>query len=318
MPIETRSLHAELRAAPNRMIVGRAMRYGSQAIIRMQDGREVRERFAAFAFHDYLKSGAATLLNLQHDGSLTVAITGPLPGRGKLVLRDNPDGLSMESRLPSGDVYDRVLALVADGSTAQTSVEFRALADSVVGDRRTVLQATLPAVGIVDRGAYGDAGSVETRRRAGTLRSRIDYNRKLDCECNPSCHFAKFDAGSLSEIPREALAVAGDFQKPVAALSRGSLRLTPAADGLGIEVDLEAGEIVDRLIEAASTVPLFARPFLDTERSEYVDDDEGLRTYQRATIRAIILSATDKSGGLTPVEIIEPRRAEPIRRRVWL
>ena len=318
--IETRRIYAELRAAPNRTIIGRAMRYGAEAIVRMRDGREVRERFAAFAFNSYIKSGAATRLNLQHDQTLTVASTGPLPGRGTLRLRDNPDGLDMEARLPSGDAYDRVLALVSDGSTAETSVEFRSLSDSVVGDRRTVLQATLPGIGIVDKGAYGSAGSVETRRRAGTLRARIDYNRRLDCECNPNCQFAKFDPGSLSERPREALAVAGEYTRPVAATSKGTLRLLPDDSGLNIEVDLPDpanNEAVRAILEAAA-VGVFARPFLDTERSEFTDDGEGLRTYQRAVIRAIIIGATDKSGGLEAAQIVEPQRAEPARRRVWL
>ena len=69
----------------------------------------------------------------------------------------------MAATLPSGDAYDSVLALVADGSTAETSVEFRALDERRNGDLRTVLQATLPAIGIVDAGAYGSAGAVEVR-----------------------------------------------------------------------------------------------------------------------------------------------------------
>ena len=158
--IERRALGAELRAAPGRRIVGRVMRYGDVATVRLPDGSVVEERFASFAFHDYLRSGAATRLNLMHDQSIVVASTGT-EGRGKLALRDHPDGLEMVATLPSGDAYDAALALVADGSTAETSVEFRALEDRIEGDRRTVLQATLPGIGLVDRGAYG--GAVEHR-----------------------------------------------------------------------------------------------------------------------------------------------------------
>ena len=73
---------AELRAAPGRRVIGNAMAYGTEARARLPDGRVVRERFAAFAFDQYLRSGSPTLLNLQHDRTLTVASTGATAGRG--------------------------------------------------------------------------------------------------------------------------------------------------------------------------------------------------------------------------------------------
>ena len=160
---------AELRAAPGRRIVGPAMRYGSEAVVRMPDGAAVRERFAAFAFAEYRASGGATALNLMHDRTLTLASTAA----GNLALTDGPRELRMVATLPTGDAYDEALRLVADGSTAETSVEFRALEQRIEGDRRTVLQAALPAIGIVDAGAYGNAGGVEVRREGrGLVRAR--------------------------------------------------------------------------------------------------------------------------------------------------
>ena len=171
--IETRG--AELRYQPGRRLVGTPMVYRREARVTLRDGRAVTERFAAFAFSDYLRSGAATRLNMMHDPSIVVASTGPLPGRGKLELRDTPDDLKMIATLPSGDPYDRVLDLVRDGSAAELSVEFRSLEQRIEGDRRTVLQATLPAVGIVDRGAYPQP--VEVRARGRGLVGRPEYNR---------------------------------------------------------------------------------------------------------------------------------------------
>ena len=152
------------------------MRYGSEARVSMPDGAAVRERFAAFAFADYLRSGAATRLNLMHDSSVVIASTAGGAGRGLLTLRDNPDALTIEARLPSGDAFDEALALVADGSTAETSIEFRALREHNAGGRRTVTQATLPGIGIVDAGAYGGAGAVEVRREGRGLFGRVLYD----------------------------------------------------------------------------------------------------------------------------------------------
>ena len=161
---------AELRAEPGRRLVGTPMVYGSEARIVHPSGQRMTERLARFAFMDYLASGAATRLNLQHDGTLTIATTGTLPGRGKLELHDTPEELRMVATLPTGDPYDDVLELVRTGAASELSVEFRALEEQLRGDRRTVLQATLPAIGVVDRGAYPQP--VEVRRRGRGLRAR--------------------------------------------------------------------------------------------------------------------------------------------------
>ena len=106
------------------------MRFGDTAVVIDPRGNQVEERFAAFAFSSYLRSGAATRINLEHDSTLTVASTAGDGRRlGKLVLRDLPDRLDLEARLPEGDVFSEVLSMLPPlgHDLAQTSIEFRSL-----------------------------------------------------------------------------------------------------------------------------------------------------------------------------------------------
>ena len=256
--------HAELRTAPGRRIVGVAMQYGAEARVLHPSGAEVVERFAAFSFSDYLRSGAATRLNLMHDSTLNIATTAD----GSLRLSESPAELFLAATLPPGDAYDRALALVSDGSTAETSVEFRALRERVDGDRRTVLQATLPGVAIVDRGAYGDAGAVEVRRRGRGLSGEFRYGRdrvtrdrgrrrKVRVRSGAfSWQLAEFQrvqeelqesiaeaiaggaADAVRDRAREVQLLAGrSYDAPLASLRTGTLKLEDTDDALRFEVD---------------------------------------------------------------------------------
>ena len=112
------------------------------------------------------------------------------------------------------------------------------------------------------------------------------------------------------------LAVLNNYQRPVAATSKGSLRFTTDDGGLVIDVDLPdpADNDTTRVIlEVADSVGIYARPYLDQNRSEYAEQGE-LRTYSKAWVRAIIIAATDLHDGLDEAEIaeiVEPRRADP-------
>ena len=311
----------ELRAEPGRRLVGVVMKYGAEARVMLPDGRAVVEKFAAFAFADYLRSGE-TRVNMMHDPAITIATTAGARGRGNLALIDKPDALRMVATLPSGPAFDAALALVADGSTAETSVEFRAVSDRIENGRRTVLQSTLPGIGIVDAGAYGNAGAVEVRRRGGRVRARVPIDKRVACECSgPQCSFAVFEQGSFDEIPDEVLAVAGEYRQPLASLQRGTLKLAADDEALTIDIDLpdpSENEATRRLLEAAATVGVYARPYVDARLSEYTEDGD-TRTYSRAWLRAIIVAPTDKTQGWEAAEVVEPRRAEPVTAgRFWL
>ena len=94
----TETRRAELRALPGRRLTGRVMTYGDVAEIPGIG----REKFASFAFSDYLRSGADTAVNLMHESDLVVASKRG----GELDLIDSPTSLEMVATLPTGDAYD--------------------------------------------------------------------------------------------------------------------------------------------------------------------------------------------------------------------
>ena len=163
------------------------------------------------------------------------------------------------------------------------------------------------------RGSYGAAGAVEVRRRGGRVRARVPTRHKVACECAGDCSHAIFEPGSF-EIPDEVLAVAGEYKAPVASsLQRGTLRLAADDEALTIDIDLPdpaGNEATRRLLEAAATVGVYARPYVDARLSEYTEDGD-TRTYSRAWLRAIILAPTDKVEGWEAAEVSRaaPRRA---------
>lgn len=151
----------ELRAEPDRRrIIGVVIAYGARATVLAPGGRVVQETFEPGAFGAYVRE-YRTRLNLQHDREITIATTGAPGQLGQLQLIDTPTELRMIATLPAGAAFDAALQLIAGGDTAQTSVEFRALAEHFAGELRTITAATLPAIGLVDAGAY--AGAVEVR-----------------------------------------------------------------------------------------------------------------------------------------------------------
>ena len=315
--IETRG--AELRYQPGRRLVGTPMVYRREARVTLRDGRAVTERFAAFAFSDYLRSGAATRLNMMHDPSIVVASTGPLPGRGKLELRDTPDDLKMIATLPSGDPYDRVLDLVRDGSAAELSVEFRSLEQRIEGDRRTVLQATLPAVGIVDRGAYPQP--VEVRARGRGLVGRPEYNRPRVTSDRGTTRKELFSPGAfryaLEDEGREILLQIGDDAGQVLASRRaGTLTLKDTPAALLFEVEELPNTSYARDFAAlleAETVAAGVLPFFRIPPADVVPDAERLEPDDENP--DVMVRVARGNPGEIERRVLTPA---PRRRRPWL
>ena len=317
-PVERRFV--ELRAEPEgRRLSGVAVRYGDTA--RLPWGEE---RFEPGAFGDV--AGADVILNVQHERTRPIARTG---GAG-LALVDTSERLAIRADIPPTKDGDDALALVRAGVLRGLSVEFRAVAERIEGGVRVIERAVLSAVGIVDTPAY-PASEVEARRRKGSvpnpwLKAQWAARKAGACDCQgPDVNEVLFEPGAWAATlasDREVLAVAGDYSKAVASRSRGTLLLSARQDGgLDIELTREAGATPAGrdLAATAKAVPITARPILDNDQSDFADAD-GLRTFTKAHLRAVLLKPSDRPDGWEPAEIDGDGEPAPRagRRRFWL
>ena len=119
-----------------------------------------------------------------------------------------------------------------------------------------------------------------------------------------------FEPGSF-DLGESTLAVGGGgFSNVLGSLKRKTLIAAETDEGLEIGLTNPGTETARRLIEDSKVADLYARPILDLEASEFTDLD-GLRTFTRAKVRAILVKPTDTVEGHSPA-VVEPRR------RLWL
>ena len=312
---ERRAAGGEVRVSGGRTLIGTAMLYGDVS-------PSFRERFLPGAFGEV----RAIDLNLQHDPGVVLV-------RGA-TLTDSPRALSVSATLAEGAA---ALQLVCRRALNSFSVEFKPKKEHRdASGIRVVEMATLTGLALVDRGAFSGAVA-EVRARSGrTLRSKIPYDAFLACECIkregagsggtciPMVRFSKMAgeemAAAFGEADRRLLAVAGNYKRPLASSSRGTVRATSTDDALVVEIDLPSGSVADEVVAAHEAAGLVVRPLIDPARSEFVDTDKG-REYTRPFLRALIVGSTDAREGWPDAEITydgEGRAAPERRRRIWL
>ena len=111
------------------------------------------------------------ILNLQHDRGKPVARLG-----AGLSIDDGPQRMAMEATLPD-TVYGReARELVAAGILRGLSIEFRAVKEKWDGQRRTIMDAVMTGVGLVDKPAYGRS-EIEARLADMQGRPRLPRRR---------------------------------------------------------------------------------------------------------------------------------------------
>lgn len=333
----------EVRAS-GRTLTGDAIRYRQQATDRP-------ERFEAGAFAPL----GDVALNLQHDPAIVLATTGD-----RLALTDTATALEVRAELRDG----AALTLVRRGALRGLSVEFRSLAERRDGGVRVIERASLEGIGLVDSPSYAGRLELRRWRGGsgyGFIRSRIPGGKRLACRCggDVACAFAEFMGDAVEEMLEEAFTLAaadlaltapaggtvpgvgavagegraatndliaawGSYDRPLASVSRGTLRRSGPD---GVEIDLPDDANGRAVLDAHRSTGVIVRPLLDTDASEYEQVGDTMR-YTRARVRAFIVSATDQREGWPDPELVAPDAPEPPpepegrrhahRRRVWL
>ena len=306
---------AEVRAEGN-AIVGTAIQYGDRAEI----SPGIMETFLPGSL-----SWDDVLLNRQHDRRVALARTGG----GGLVLTADERGVHFRAELPDTQDARDTRALVASGVLRGASIEFHALSERMEADVRVIEAARLSGIAVVDSAAY-QGSSVQARARFNPwIRAQWTARKAGRCECQgDDIEAVSFEANAFTESiasNREILAVAGSFDKALASRKAGTLRLT-GDEGGGLVIELD--EVASRTPSGADlagtmkAVPITARPILDNDQSTFTDAD-GVRTFSKAHLRAVLIKPTDNSDGWDPVVLVKPKqrrfRFHTIgERRVWL
>ena len=311
--------YAALEKSNGRTLAGVAIRYGEIA----QIPDVGRERFMP----NSLRSNPdGVILNRQHDRRVLLARNTQ---DGGLLLKDSPEALRVSAKLPDTRDADDTLELVRRKILQGFSLEFSVQEETrTADDVRSISKATLHGIGVVDRPAY--AGSEVQARRRGGMSASIPFKKKMRCKCHPG------KANSIEildfEIPTDTdvLAIAGNYERAIASLRKGSLSLEKTKAGLKIEISPAALETPagKELVSMASTVPIYSRPVFSADHpmNKKFTESGDVATYEKLRVKAILIGPTDDATGwpettfnskrdleLPDVELAIPQPSRPQR-----
>lgn len=306
----------EVRAS-GRTLVGPALRYGEHASVR-------RERFASGGL---ASMDDPLILDVAHDPALVVATTAD-----RLTVTDSAAALEVRAELvdaPAGLPGSGPLRMVQRGMLSGLSVSFVPLAEHRTRDGiRVIDRFHLKGIGLVDDPEY--AGSrVEVRRRSGmSFRASLPTSRRVRCECSGSNKWARIDEDGLDEALDAAfeadsgtVAAFGNYDRPLASVSRGTLRRTGRHQ---IDIDLPDDEAGRAALAAHDAAGVIVRPTLaPLDGGEGPTVEDGVAVWRQFRIRSFVASATDARQGWQPVDVVgtpsgllEARLRKP--RHIWL
>ena len=285
-----------------RTLTGPAVRYGDVAT-----GPKGPERFERRAFVSGVESAT---LNLQHDR--------------ERVLAEQPDALALTDTALALDLRASLRPdgaesmLIRRGALRGLSVGFIALDEQRQDGLRVITRAHLDHVALVDRPAY--PGSTVELRQAfdrAWLDARIPVTQQLRCVCQgPTCDSVVFQPGAFDVLgdTGDVLAVGGGgFGNVLGSLKRGTVITETTKAGLRVGLTDQGTETARRVVESARVAPMYVRPILDLDASEYVQEGR-VRTFSRAAVRAFLIKPTPNDQGHIPARI----QGVEQRRRLWL
>lgn len=270
-----------------RRLSGPAIRYGERA-------RDRAERFEPGVF---VSRADPLPLTLQHDDEALVSDTA-----SGLSIDDGPDRLEVRTELRAGSA---ALSLVQRRALRGFSVGFAALEERSEGGVRIITRAHLDHVSLVDVPSY-PGSTVELRQRDAWLRASIPFETRLQCECSgPSCTAVEFAVEAFDGLGDTGDVLAfggGGAQNVLGSLRRGSLVVEQTDEALTVSLIERGTDTARRIAEDARAAPIYVRPVLDLDESEYVEADQ-VRRFTRAAVRGFVVRPTSASEGHRPAVI---------------
>jgi len=130
-------------------------------------GKPFTERVARGAFDSSLGNNISLLVG--HDSRDLLANTKS----GLLQLRSDQHGLAFEVTLPDTQRAKDVRSLVDAGVFSEMSFGFQVIADSWVGNTRTLSQVALREISLVETGAYPQTSAEARTLQSGIARLRL-------------------------------------------------------------------------------------------------------------------------------------------------
>ena len=251
-------------------------------------------------------------LDLEHDVSRVVCWEG-----AGVSFTDSTEALSIRAELPRTPIADVALDQVRTGKRTGLSIEFTAGQERREAQTgvRVISLAALYGVGLVARPSYPGA-VLEVRRLASFVSGRVNLGRSLPCQCRARCQSVRIAEDAFDDALAEADAgdrevtafLTGDFGRPVASMSSGTLKVNRTGSRLTIEIDgLPETQVVRDFMAARENTAYTIRPYFPDETSEIVK--EGTEAVvSRADLRGIEIAAiTGPRAGLEEITVTETR-----------
>ena len=157
--------YAEFDDSDGRTLLGTVVRYGDVSTATPVGA----EQFESGAFGDV--PTLDTILNVQHDRKRPLARTGG----GGLVLTDSDERLRIEATLPETRDGDDALELVEKGVLRGFSTEFISRQETDKNGVRSISQAALPGIALVDKPAYEGSIIAEIRQQGEGISGEFSY-----------------------------------------------------------------------------------------------------------------------------------------------
>ena len=218
--------YSEISETDGRTLVGTVIRYGDVSTKNTYGGPET---FESGAFGDV--GALDTILNYQHNRQRPLARTNG----GGLVLQDDSDALRIAATLPETRDADDALELVEKGVLRGFSTEFVSRQEMDKNGVRTIRQAALPGIGLVDRPSYLDSVIAEIRAEGEGISGEFAYDTDAVIAATGRVRKERIKPGAFSYAirspDREINLVLGDNSRPLASKQAGSLEIedTPTA-----------------------------------------------------------------------------------------